>query len=57
MFISHAEDVVIRDNVIKEPRQPLSPAAPNEAAIVIRNCGDVTISGTTFPEGVTEVIR
>ena len=57
MFISHAEDVVIRDNVIKEPRQPLSPAAPNEAAIVIRNCGDVTVIGNTFPTGVPEVLK
>jgi hypothetical protein len=57
MFISHAENVLIRDNAIKEPRSPLSAGRPNEAAIVIRNCGKVTVTGNTFPTGVPEVLK
>jgi len=57
MLISNSGDVVIRNNVIGEPRTPVNPAYPNEAAIIIRNSEDVTLKDNTFPPGIPEVLR
>jgi hypothetical protein len=57
MLISNSGDVLIRNNIIGEPRTPVDPAYPNEAAIVIRNSEKIMLKDNTFPAGIQEVLR
>jgi hypothetical protein len=57
IFVAHAENVLIRNNIVGPPREPLAPNRPNEAFVVEKYSRDVILEGNTLPPGVPEVVR